>query len=173
MGILTQPMTKLEPPDSMYLEAAKGWCELHAIQEADEELKKIAPHLSDHPLVLEVRWQVCANLEKWPDALQIANAIVEESPDWPNGWIYKASSLNEMGRFQEAYATLSQAAAKFPTDEIIPYDLACVCRALKRFDEAWTSLGRAVDLGGKESKVRALDDPDLEPLRSQIRGLKA
>ena len=116
---------------------------------------------------------VCANLEKWPDALGIANAIVKESPDWTNGWIYKASSLNEMGRFQEAYETLSQAAANFPTDEIIPYDLACVCCALKRFDEARTWLGRAVGAGGKEIKQRALDDPDLEPLWKSIGGLKA
>jgi hypothetical protein len=42
----------------------------------------------------------------------------------------------ELNRQQDAYETLSAAAALFPGDEIIPYDLACVCCALKRVDEA-------------------------------------
>ena len=33
----------LEPPDSQYVEAAKGWCELHAFTEVDAELDS---HLS-------------------------------------------------------------------------------------------------------------------------------
>jgi Flp pilus assembly protein TadD len=89
-------------------------------------------------------------------------------PEWPSGWIYRASSLTELNRHQEAYETLSAAAALFPTDEIIPYDLACVCCALKRFDEVRTWLGKGIDVGGKDVKLRALDDPDLEPLWREI-----
>ena len=36
----------------------------------------------------------------------------------------------ELNRQQEAYETLSAAAALFPGDEIIIYDFACVCCAL-------------------------------------------
>jgi hypothetical protein len=35
---------------------------------------------------------------------------------------------------------------------------------LKRVDEARTWLGKAIKAGGKEVKLRALDDPDLEPV---------
>jgi predicted Zn-dependent protease len=130
-------MKPLEPPDSLHLQAAHGWCELHSFQEANDELEKIAPTLRAHPSVLEVRWQICANLEKWDGALDTASAIVTARPDWANGWIYKASSMTELNRHQEAYETLRASAARFPGDEIIPYDLACVCCALKRVTHAY------------------------------------
>ena len=157
-------MKPLEPPDSLHLQAAQGWCELHAFAEADAELDKIAASLRAHPKVLEVRWQIYANLEKWAGALDIASAIMKLVPDWPSGWIYRGSSLSELNRQQEAYETLSAAAALFQGDEIIPYDLACVCCALKRPDEARTWLGKAIKAGGSAVKLRAQDDPDLEPL---------
>jgi tetratricopeptide (TPR) repeat protein len=156
-------MKPLEPPDSLHLQAAQSWCELHAFTEADAELDKIAASLRAHPKVLEVRWQVYANLEKWAGA-HIASAILKQVPDWPSGWIYRASSLIELNRQQEAYETLSAAAALFPRDEIIPYDLACVCCGLKRVDEARSWLAKAIESGGDTIKLKALDDPDLEPI---------
>jgi tetratricopeptide (TPR) repeat protein len=163
-----EPVKPLEPPDSLHLQAAEGWCELHAFAEADAELDNIAASLRAHPKVLEVRWQVYANLEKWAGALDIASAIVKLVPDWPSGWIYRASSLTELNRHQEAYETLSDAVALFPADEIILYDLACVCCALKRFDEARTWLAKAIETGGNAIKLKALDDSDLEPLWKRI-----
>jgi hypothetical protein len=50
-------MKPLEPPDSLHLQAAQGWGELHAFGEAEAELDKIAASLRAHPKVLEVRWQ--------------------------------------------------------------------------------------------------------------------
>ena len=105
-----EPVKPLAPPDSLHLQAAQGWCELHAF--ADAELDNIASSLRAHPKVLEVRWQIYANLEKWAGALDIASAIVKLVPDWPSGWIYRASSLTELNRQQEAYETLSEAAAR-------------------------------------------------------------
>ena len=34
-------MKPLEPPDSLHLQAAQGWCELHAFLEANDEREKI------------------------------------------------------------------------------------------------------------------------------------
>jgi hypothetical protein len=50
-------MKPLQPPDSLHVQAAQGWCELHAFAEADAELDKITGSLRAHPKVLEVRWQ--------------------------------------------------------------------------------------------------------------------
>jgi hypothetical protein len=86
-------MKELELHDQRHLEAAQGWCELHAFLEADAELGNITASLRAHPKMLEVRWQIYANLEKWAGALEIASAIVKMVPDWPSGWIYRASSL--------------------------------------------------------------------------------
>jgi tetratricopeptide (TPR) repeat protein len=161
-------MKPLEPPDSLHVQAAQGWCELYAFAEAEVELDKIDASLRAHPQVLEVCWKILANLEKWAGALDIASAIVKMVPEWSSGWIYRASSLTELDRQQEAYETLSAAAALFPRDEIIPYDLACVCCALKRVDEARTWLGKAIETGGSAIKLKALDDPDLEPLWKEV-----
>ena len=67
-GLVTETMKPLPAPDSHHLQAAQGWCELHAFAEADAELDRIATSLGTHPKVLEVRWQIYANLEKWAGA---------------------------------------------------------------------------------------------------------
>jgi len=41
-------MKPLEPPDSHHLEAAQGWCELHAFLEADAELEQMRPQRRAH-----------------------------------------------------------------------------------------------------------------------------
>ena len=163
-------MKPLEHPDNHHLEAAKGWCELHAYLDANEELEKISPALRAHPDVLELRWQVYANLKNWAGALEIATAIVKLRPDWPNGYLYRSTCLTELGRHMEAHQTLSEAASRFPKDEIILYDLACICCALKRVDEARLWLGKAIEAGGREVKFWASHDSDLEPIWREIEG---
>ncbi|MCX6924798.1 MAG: hypothetical protein NT154_16540 [Verrucomicrobia bacterium] len=48
-------MNKLEFHDQRHLQAAQGWCELHAFTKADAELDNINASLRAHPKVLEVR----------------------------------------------------------------------------------------------------------------------
>ena len=45
-------------------------CGLYAFAQADAELDNIIASLRSHPKVLEVRWQIYANLEKWAGALE-------------------------------------------------------------------------------------------------------
>jgi hypothetical protein len=118
--------------------------------------------------VLEERWQVYADLERWEAALDVASALVNIEPDCPIGWIYRASSLAELQRPQEAHATLSTAAEKFPSEGIIFYDLACVCCGLERLDEARSWLDKAIKVGGDKIKLQALDDSDLKPIRHDL-----
>jgi hypothetical protein len=65
-------------------------------------------------------------------------------------------------QFVKSDRLLGATASLFPADEIILGDLPCVCCALNGFDEARTWLGNAIDAGGNETKLRALDDPDSE-----------
>jgi hypothetical protein len=53
--MLFHQMKPLEPPDSLHLETAQGWCELLAFAEADAELDKITASLRAHPKVLARR----------------------------------------------------------------------------------------------------------------------
>jgi predicted Zn-dependent protease len=104
------------------------------------------------------------NLERWEQALEAATAIRDIKPEPPEGWIYCASTLVTLGRNQKAVQVLEEAVKAFPDDEIINYDLASVCCLLGRTEEARKWLSRAVELGGDEVKLKALDDPDLGPV---------
>src|SRR6266571_3557206 len=111
MGNRVKPM---DTSDRRHLEAAKGWCQLEAFLEANEELEHVTANFRAHPDVLEVRWQIYANLKKWEGALEIAGAIVTLAPNKPEGWIYKASTLHELTRNAEAHEVLLDAAKRCP-----------------------------------------------------------
>lgn len=63
------PVPPLNPPDSIHLEAAQGWLELGNHEEAFEELERIDAPLRAHPDVLEVRWDIYAEVENWGELL--------------------------------------------------------------------------------------------------------
>jgi len=162
------PVTQLTPPDAHHLTAALGWLELQAFDDAARELQAIESTLQDHPEVLEVRWALAANAGRWPEALEIATRLTHLVPGKPEGWIYQGSALVELGRPIDAYAALIEGQRRFLEDEILAYDLACVCCALERQDEALDWIHRAVALGGGEVLDRAVDDPDLERIRARL-----
>jgi hypothetical protein len=69
--------------DRRHVQAAKGWCGLHSFQDANAELEQVTRENRDHPDVLEARWQVCANLDKWEEALELADVIAGKAPGKP------------------------------------------------------------------------------------------
>jgi len=158
----------LQPPDSHHLAAAKGWLGFQAFDDAARELEAIRPELRDHPEVLEVRWALAANAGNWPEALAIAVSLTQLMLDKPEGWIYQGSALAELNRHEEACAVLLQGNDRFPDDEIIAYDLACVCCALDQEDEAVKWIRRSIAMAGDEIRKRALEDPDLERIHQRL-----
>jgi predicted Zn-dependent protease len=162
-------VTELQPPDSHHLAAAKGWLELLAFDDAAREVEAIAPRLREHPAVLEVRWALAANAGNWQDALAIAVCLTQLMPSKAEGWIYQGSALVESSRHDDAYAVLLQGHERFPQDEVLAYDLACVCCSLGREDEAAERINRAIALAGEEIRERAIDDPDLERIRDRLK----
>lgn len=159
----------LQPPDSHHLAAAKGWLELLAFDDAAREVEAIAPTLREHPDVLEVRWALAANSGNWQNALAIAVSLTSLMPDKSEGWIYQGSALAELGKHGEAHTVLLQGHDRCPQDEILAYDLACVCCALDREDEALQWIRKAIAVAGEELRQRALEDPDLERIRDRLK----
>src|SRR5579862_4552316 len=84
---------ELSHSDLRHLEAAQGWLGLGDHIEANAELDEIAPALRAHPGVLEVRWQVYANVKNWEACRDIAAAVVKIAPERPQGWVHLAYSL--------------------------------------------------------------------------------
>jgi len=58
---------------------------------------------------------------------------------------------------------------RLPADVDMRYDMACFCRRMNRVEDARQWLEKAFAVGdSKELKLKALDDPDLEPLWREI-----
>src|SRR5205807_958763 len=118
-------MNELQPPNAHHVRAAQGWLELGCEAEANEELEKVSPDLSEHPDVLEVRWGIWAAAGNWEACLNVAMALVEASPRRLIGWIHRSYALHELKRTAEAAKLLAPALDLFPRDWLIRYNLAC------------------------------------------------
>ena len=167
---------QIEPPDIHYLAAAIGWLELGVPAEAEVELAGITDDNQTHPDVLEVRWVIFAQTKRWAPALEVARDLVAHAPDRSSGWLHHAYTLrraSENGNgLKQAWEALLPAFDKFPGEPTIPYNLSCYACQMHHFDEAWSWLRRAIQLGDKEKiKRMALDDPDLQPMWDEIKKL--
>jgi len=165
-------MQPLEPPEIHYLSAAQGWAELGNTAEARAELAHIGAARQIHPDVLEVRWFICAEEQRWEEGLQVARSLIQAVPDRASGWLHQAYALRRVaeGGLKQAWEALLPAFDRFPKEAIIPYNLSCYACQLKDLEAARLWFKRALALGGKEQiKLMALADSDLEPLWTEIR----
>ncbi len=161
-------MNTLNPPDLLYLEAAKGWYLLGNLKEADAELQHIAPAMQQHPDVLEVRFAIYSRSHKWIDCMEIATAMLTVAPDQPTSWINSAIVLHGLKETYAAWNTLYQVMDRFPKVPLIPYNMACYAAALGRFADSSKMLEKAIQMGGDELATLAREDPDLKPLWERI-----
>src|ERR1044071_1691853 len=104
-------MQSLGPPDTHFLSAAVGWCELGSVAEAKAELERIAPGLRQHPDVLEARWLVHAQEKNWEEGLVAAEKLVEVARQRSAGWVHMAYALRRVqrGGLQAAWDVLPPA----------------------------------------------------------------
>jgi len=165
-------MKPLEPPDSHHLSAAAGWLGLGNTAEAGIELEKIAPSFQSHPGVLAVRLDLHAAAGNWEAAAEVAGTLTRLEPDEPGAWISLAYATRRKkgGGIADARTILIQAGQMFPTEKIIAYNLACYDCQLGDLNGARLWLEKACRLGDpRKVKQMALQDPDLEPLWSDLR----
>jgi predicted Zn-dependent protease len=163
-------MSDLSFTDIRHLEAAQGWLGLRNWHEARVELANIPEKLQSHPDVLQVRWAIHAAAKEWGPAVEIAEAFRQAKPDSPFGFVHLAYALHEMKRTQEAQDVLLPVLDKFRDEFIIRYNLACYACQLGDGEGAWRWLEKSMALSDPdEVKRMALNDPDLEPLRTRIK----
>ncbi len=167
-------MHKLEPPDAHYFLAAVGWLELGNVAEAKAELAQVTAAQQEHPDVLELRWSIAAQEERWEEGLQAAQALLRCAPERPSGWLHLAYAVRRTpaGGLQKAWDALLPAFEKFPEEPTIPFNPACYACQMRQLDAARVWLKHALRIGGTEKiKALALSDSDLEPLWPEIRQL--
>lgn len=162
----------LPHPDHHHSKAAEGWLELGNFVEAAAELEKIAPHLRAHHDVLQLRYELHAQADRWESALEIVSTLVLLFPINPNNWIHRSFALHELKRTLEARDLLLPAVKKFKHVGLIRYNLACYECQLGNLPAAKKLLAEAFALNPKkELKLDALEDPDLKPLWKYIAAL--
>jgi predicted Zn-dependent protease len=160
----------LQPPDCFHFQAAEGWIGLGDYNAATEELEQITAANRDDPDVLQLRWRIYAEAQKWDACLDIATTLTEKRPKRPFGWIHRAHTLDKLGRTQDAKDLLLSVVDDFESNSTIPYHLAQYCARLGQIDQAKQWLGKALLAADGIEEVeklrqRAMEDPDLEPLR--------
>jgi len=175
MATKKQPTLHLDHPDNFLFAAAVGWSELGSPREAISEIREMSLVGREKAEVLEVLWQLHAELQEWPESLIAAERLVEVAPDRSFGWVHRAYSLRRSpgGGLTAAWHALRPAADQFPEEQIIPYNLACYAAQMNRLDEAWSWLQRAMETAKeiRAVKLMALADEDLKPLWERIKAL--
>ena len=164
-------MKPLDTPDIHHVRAAEGWLELGDDAEALRELENISSTEKDHPVVLELRFQILAKRSEWDACRGIAEMITQQLPDFAGGWLHLAYATRRAtgGSDQAAFDVLEPAAEKFSDEPTIPYNLACYVCQLGKLSEAREWLKRAFAIGDKKQiKLMALHDADLKPLWEEI-----
>jgi Flp pilus assembly protein TadD len=165
-------MKPLEPPDSHFVSAAIGWLELGSGREAAAELEAVSPALAQHPVVLQLWYQIHAQAHRWDLASEAASSLARATPEDPQAWTNLAYATRRKpgGGLPPAKEILAAARQRFPSEVLIAYNLACYECQLGNLPQARDLLRQAFKLGNStELKNMSLQDPDLEPLRPEIK----
>jgi predicted Zn-dependent protease len=163
-------MNRLPTDEMRHLLAAQGWLELGNWREANDTLEQIMPTLRAHPEVLELRCRIYAAAGKWQNCIVVADTLTDQLPNRPTGWLLLAASEHGLGATADAYETLCAVSEQFAELPDVTYALARYAAVLGEWQECEDWLSRALDVGGKEWKVKALDDPALKGFWEQIGG---
>ena len=154
------------------LSSAEGWLLLNNPIEALGELQKIDPEDRSTSEYLETEWRVHADLRQWDLGLEVAQRLMEAYPENTSGYILRSYALRRApkGSLEAAREALLEAAAKFPREPIIPYNLACYAAQEGHLKEARTFLRMALEIGDRKQLIRmARRDEDLKPLWEELK----
>lgn len=162
-------MHKLAPNDHGYLDSAAWYVGVGRFQEAGMELDRIRREVRNHPDVLCVRWKIYSATRCWELAAETARQICKGAPSSDLGPVLLAQSLHKLARTTEARDVLLGCLDQFPDAYQIRYDLARYSCQMGDLAEACAWLAEAFGISGtEETRILALHDPDLEPLRKQF-----
>jgi predicted Zn-dependent protease len=155
-----------QTPERFYFSAAQGWLELGNPAEAQAELNQLPVPLRGHPDVLRLQIEIFAEAKQWEACANTAALLLRLTPDDPFPYIRRAFALHELRRTQDAHDTLTAVASRFPSEWVIPYNLACYCAQLGQIDVGMEWLIIATNRNRAAVRDAAVDDLDLVPLHS-------
>jgi tetratricopeptide (TPR) repeat protein len=145
------------------IQAAIGFLELGMFVEANDEIESLAPEIKTSSPVLGVRLEIYRASKKWELMEVVARELWRRHQDQPLFWNHLAFAARRSSGLEEAHRILSEALEKFPDDDLTLFNFGCYECQLGNLESAKARVGEAIKIDPKW-KIRALDDPDLEPL---------
>jgi tetratricopeptide (TPR) repeat protein len=144
--------------------AAQGYSELEMHDTALTELHRLPPDLLALPEVLELHLSILMNAHRFPEALPLAERLIDLLPKRNMGYIQKAFCLHELGQSAEARECLLNGPESLREEPTFHYNLACYECALGDLDTSRRHLDTAFRMD-KKFREFAKTDPDLRALR--------
>ncbi len=149
--------------DQPYLTRAEGFLGLGMSREAEAELAKMSPSTVAAPEVLVVRLAVYQEERRWAAMQAAAQKLATLDPGNSQWAVSLAYATRRAESIEAARAILMDALDRFPTEAIIPYNLACYDCQLGDLGAARQFLDISLRLA-PEMKPMAREDEDLKPL---------
>jgi predicted Zn-dependent protease len=104
----------MELDDQHHFDEAEGWLELGNFPEAEAALNRISPGTREQPAVLEMRFHICAQTDRWDEAHELGKDFLVIEPESLNAPALVARALHRLGRSKEAYELLKPVCDAFP-----------------------------------------------------------
>ncbi len=151
---------------------ALGYVELGLLTEAFEELEAVASKDRSSIPVMLAHMAIHMAAKDWALLVTVAKAAAKANPALEQAWISWAYGQRRFTSVADARAVLHEAESHHgKSSALIHYNLACYECQLGEPDKALARLRQACAIGGPEFKLLALDDPDLQPMRSRVETL--
>jgi hypothetical protein len=156
-------------PAVLHREAAEGWLMLGNATEALAELDLLSAADRKHLSVLSLDWRAWTAVGEPQPAWLAARQWCQDQPGSPEAWICQANSLRDLRGARAAAELLLCIVERFPSEAVIPYNLACFSAQESEWNQACVWLVQAFEIEPSDQlKEFALVDPDLKPLWNQI-----
>lgn len=148
------------------LSHARGYLELGMLDEAEAELDRIPPPMSEEIEVLGVRLAILQEQQNWPGLRDLARLVVARAPTEPAGWITWAYAVRRAESLADAEKILLAAESQHPEEPTIQFNLGCYACQRGDLAAARRRVDRAIALEPRFAEA-AKTDPDLAPLRAE------
>ncbi len=149
--------------------AAEGFLELGLPLDGWEELEQIAPERRGELEVILLRIRILAQLARWEEVLVIGEGAAAHYPNCGRIYSFSATAAYSIGRPEIAIDILKLGIQRLPSDPDLAYTLACFLCQVGDVKNSREILSSAFDLD-PNLRLKAIKDPDLEPLWDSLGG---
>jgi len=154
------------------MQRADGYLDLKLWQRARDELQNLPEDWRSSLLYIQLLLRLAFGEEDWESAAKWADTLRKGDPEVPDYWVQFAYAARRVRDISAAREVLVEAKEKFPSEAVIPYNLACYACRSGDIPLARAYLGAAFRL---EQGYRdlALEDEDLESMWDEIEEISA